>query len=314
METRPPTPSHYCPGLLDPRPGEAAERANARHLGPTTLGIEVTEPRLAARCGLGNIDPQHRPDGGARAAIEAALDWPLPPAGAQLMTIRPDADAYGTMAVLGLRAAGQPITPAMHARIGQIARADRFDRGPWPGLRALPARPEEVDEVGPGEAGLGALVGGISDRSLAPEAAVAAVRDWIVAGVVPGPWHDQAVAAQAELLAALRDGRLRLSAPDPGRIALAEGFVPGALRLGYRLAPVVVAVGEVPGGTSALPWRRITVGQWRAGHVDLVRALAMLAEAEPGWGGSPTIIGSPQGASCRTSPAQVVAVLRTCGA
>ena len=123
----------YRYGLLDPRPSPMAKQANAVLLGPETLGIEVTVPALAAGCGLGDIDPQHGPGGGAIAAIEAALDWPLPPSHACLVTIRRDADAFGAMAVLGLRAAGHPIDPAMGYRIALIARADCFDNGHWPG-------------------------------------------------------------------------------------------------------------------------------------------------------------------------------------
>ena len=47
----------YTYGLLDPRAGVAGE--NLPLLGAATLGIEVTVPELARRCGLGNIDPQH---------------------------------------------------------------------------------------------------------------------------------------------------------------------------------------------------------------------------------------------------------------
>ncbi|HEX5327825.1 MAG TPA: hypothetical protein VFW75_14240 [Acetobacteraceae bacterium] len=299
--------------LLDPRPGEPAARSNAALLGPNTLGVEVTEPRLAAQCGLGNIDPQHRPGGGALAAIEAALDWPVPPAGATLVTIRPDADAYGAMAVLGLRVAGVVITSPMRERIAAIARADRFDRGAWPGVRVLPATAADVDEIGPGEQGVGGLAAGLGDRALCAEAGVAAVRAWIATAEAPMDWRQRAAGAAEALCAALASGRVRLSAVDPGRIALVEGCVPGALRLGYRLAPVVVALDDAPRGTPPAPWRRITVAQWRTGYVDLLRAAALLGSEEPGWGGAPGIIGSPQGSPCRRTLAQVFAALRTSG-
>ena len=86
--------------LLDPRPG-----ADNRHLlGACTLGIEITVPNLAAECGLGNIDPQHTASSASRAAIEEAVEAPLPPADACLVTVRPDPDAFGAMAVLAMRA------------------------------------------------------------------------------------------------------------------------------------------------------------------------------------------------------------------
>ena len=302
----------YRHGLLDPRPHSAAQQLNAALLGPYTLGVEVTEPVLAARCGLGNIDPQHRPGGGAIAAIEAAMDWPLPPPETCLVTIRPDADAFGAMAVLSLRASGLPFTPPIRARIAQIARADCFANGIWPGPRSLPARTDDIDEAGPGEQNLGALIGGLGDRALPVCRAVTATRDWIVSGVVPAEWHERAARAAKVLFAALQSGQVRVVAAGDGGIAIVEGCVPGALRLGYRLAPVVVAVDGSAGGDPPAPWRRMTVAQWQAGHVDLMRAAALLGCDEPGWGGAPGIIGSPQGKSCHRTVSAVLAVLHAC--
>ena len=304
----------YRYGLLDPRPDPVAEITNAALLQAPTLGIEVTVPSLAARCSLGNLDPQHRPEGGALAAIEAALDCPVPPSGSRLVTIRPDADAYGAMAVLYLRAVEVPLTPPMQARIGLIARHDRFDHGPWPGPMPLPCRSEEIDEVGPGTADLGSLIGGLSDPGLVPAAGVRLVRRWIATGTVPSEWRARALAARQALFVALQTGRMRVEMTVPSGIVIVDGFAPGALRLGYRCAPVVVGIDDRCRGVPAQHWRRVTVAQWQAGHVDLMRAAALLAADEPGWGGSPTIIGSPQGVSCVTPTARILEVLGRCRA
>src|SRR4051812_32832723 len=77
------TPPAYRFALLAPTK-KAVEQSGV--LGPQTLGIEVTVPALAAACALGNIDPQHTAGGDGRAAIEAALAWPLPDAGSTLVT------------------------------------------------------------------------------------------------------------------------------------------------------------------------------------------------------------------------------------
>ena len=218
------------------------------------------------------------------------------------------------MAVLGLRAAGTYIDPAMRTRIGIIARADRFDHSVWPGPRPMPRDAKEMDEVGLGEQGCGALAAGLSDPVLSPSDGVAAARNWIAVGAVPDTWRDRAQGASAALFAAWTLGRVKLSVPDPGGIALVEGFAPGALRFGYRHAPVVVAVDDSPRGDPPAPWRKISVAQWQTGHVDLVSAAALLNVAEPGWGGSPTIVGSPQGRPCHSPLARIMAVLRICGA
>lgn len=87
---------------------DAARKHNERLLGKWTLGIEVTDPVLAKRCGFGNIDPQHKKGGvGVSSAIEQALICPLPPSGSTLVTVRPDKDSFGAMAILTLRADGR---------------------------------------------------------------------------------------------------------------------------------------------------------------------------------------------------------------
>jgi len=98
----------YRYGVLSKGQTEEDCRRNGLLLGENTLGIEVTIPVFAEKCGLGNIDPQHG-NGAVResSAIEAALMCDLPPDGSTLVTIRPDKDSFGAMAVLYLRAIGR---------------------------------------------------------------------------------------------------------------------------------------------------------------------------------------------------------------
>jgi hypothetical protein len=297
-QARVPTP--YRHALLDPtgRTGPVP--------GTLTLGIEVTVPALAERCGLGNVDPQHQPGGGSQAAIEAALDWPLPPAGSTLATIRPDADAFGAMAVLGLRAEGRVLGGTARHRIAAIARNDRFDFGAWPGARPMPPTQTELTaELARG--GCAGLIAAIAAHRNDANAGATLARRWITTGR-PGA-RASAKHAAARLLAALATDQVQVTPAIGGRAVVVTSHVPGALSLGYRLAPVVV--GFDPGDASA-PCR-IVVAQWCRGHADLNRALTLLAAAEPGWGGSPTLIGSPQGVTCRTPPEAVLAIIGRCG-
>lgn len=291
----------YRHRLLAPADGQ--EVGHNAHM----LGIEVTEPCLAVRCGLGNIDPQHRPDGGSRAAIEAALTWVLPPPDATLATIRPDADAAGAMAVLGLRAEGRILTHAALNRIAVIARHDRFDRGAWPGMRPLPPTLRDIAAEFSAH-GCSGLIAALGARRHDLDACVTIARRWILTGR-PGS-RVAAHAAARRLLRALEEASTTIEIANGRRIAVATGTVPGALMLAYRAAPVVVAIEPGPLGGA----RRMVAAQWCEGHVDLRRALAMLAAREPGWGGSPVIIGSPQGRSCTTSRTEMLAILHECGA
>lgn len=293
--------------------GDTAEAAahNRRLLGPMTLGIEVTEPRLAASCGLGNVDPQHGPGvaGNAPAAIELCVDLPLPPAGATLVTIRPDLDSIGSMACLSARADGVVPGPDMMARVREIARADRFDRGPWPGRLPLPETLDDMAALGGGSE-IGALAAAIADSSLDPERRVAIARRWLESGDGPEHYGDAARQRAAALLAGLRDGRIRMTEAEDGRIAVVISDLPGANRLGYLRAPVVVALDPARDFGDGRIGRKYTISQFRTGYADLDAAVEALNAREPGWGGQPAIKGSPQGHPSHLQPDDVVAIVR----
>lgn len=269
---------------------------------PGSLGIEVTDAELAARCDLGNIDPQHGyargPAIAGRAAIDVALGWPLPPPGATLVTIRPDADSIGAMAVLSLRAAGVAFTPPMLARVDRIARADCFDYGDWASWAT--AHPPPV--VGqtllalsphtPEFCALAACVGLLTDNSGGDDlpAAVAMMGDWLLTGALPAQGVDEVRRSDMAAAKAWAAGLIRVTAVCGGRVAHVDSDYRGAMALGYRLAPVVVAEGKVRGA------RKVTIAQFERGHLDMAALARRLNAIEAGWGGSATVLGSPQNA------------------
>ncbi|UYN93746.1 MAG: hypothetical protein KIT25_17035 [Enhydrobacter sp.] len=305
--------THYRYSLLDPRNDAAvpaavrvaAERCNAPLLGPRTLGIEVTVPALAARCGLGNVDPQH--DGGAdrRAAIDVCLERRLPPSGSFLVTIRPDPDALGSMAVLALRAHRGAVDTTVASRVARLSRADRFAHGPWPGPRPLPAAVDDFD----GCREIAALAALAQDRVLALSGRVGGIAAWLLGGDAPPQYREWVDRRRRTVLRRLRAGEDRYEVKADGRMVVLQGGGVGALQLGYRLAPVVIAESLAFGEP---PHRKLSVAQYDASHADLAAAAAELAAREPGWGGSATIIGSPQGRRAELPLAQVEAVVMAC--
>ena len=302
----------YRYAVLFPAGAADAEAHNAPLLGPATHGIEVTETTLAARCGLGNIDPQHDGLGSALAAIEAAAAWPLPRPGATLVTIRPDLDAFGAMAVLTFRAEGRMLIPPMKARIRAAAKVDRFERGPWPGRRPWPASPDELlDDLGGDDAGI--LAAAMQDGRVAVRARVRLALDWLVSGLVPEAYRRASLERAGRLWRAVRDGELLADTTEaPGRLAEIVTTADGALAIGYRLAPVVVALNPrfaFPDGTVG---PKYTVAQYAPGHADLDAALALILRWEAGWGGTATIKGSPQGRPSRLDRATVARAVAHC--
>jgi hypothetical protein len=276
------------------------------------LGIEVTDPALAAACGLGNIDPQHGEAASTRspAAIEACLDAPLPPRGSRLATIRPDLDALGAMALLSLRASGRPVDRAVEDRVARIAALDRFDRGPWPGPRPLPRTAAEIADDWPGK-DLAQLAACVRDPARPLAARVTVVLRWLETGILPEDNRDSARGLHEALVRSLRLGTTRVELALRGRVAVVVSLHPAALSLGYRLAPIVVALNPVFAFPSGHAGRKFTIARWGEGDGDLDRVVARLSALEPGWGGQRGIKGSPQSHPSELSLARVLCVTRS---
>lgn len=274
---------------------------------PDTLGIEVTEPSTASCCGLGNIDPQHGSGivSAVPAAIEVCLDYPLPPEGTQLLTVRPDLDALGAMAVLLIRASGLSLHSQLRDRVARIAAADRFDYGPWPGPRALPRTVDEVLEDGNGEA-LAVLAACVFDATPSLGVRVAAVARWLMEGCLPQNYRTKLRRNANSLLLSLNLGATRVAPSAGGQIATVVSVEPGTLRLGYCLAPVVVALNPAFQFHFGEAGRKYTLARWAEGDADLDHAVALISKLESGWGGQRGIKGSSQRGPSRLPMERIV--------
>jgi hypothetical protein len=296
---------------LDPKPVTCLVDPGFPRL---TLGVEITDALLASFCDLGNIDPQHGFARGqsipGRTAIEVALDWPLPPPGATLATIRPDSDSIGAMAVLGLRADGVAISDAIRARIEIVTRSDCFDFGEWASWGAAHPPPVAGEELLPLSLhpfeirALAASIGSVSDDL---SESVAMMRAWLLTGTLPPHGEILVRAADKHAATLWSAGLLRVDSLLNGKVACVKSNYPGAITLGYRYAPLVIAEGTVGGN------RKITIAQFERGHIDLHALATRLNAAEPGWGGSATILGSPQGMPSTIEIAEIIQLLEDVG-
>ncbi len=305
----------YNFALLDPRNVPAAQAANdAVFAGAPqgVLGIEVTVAALAAKCVLGNIDPQHSGGDASRAAIEEALEVELPPDGATLATVRADLDALGAMAVLAMRADGAALGAAALARVGDIAAADKFARGGWPGVRPLPTTDNPWPAEGAGASDsrpLAAMAAAVADFRVPIEERVAQMRHWLLTGEEPARYRAQVETERTDLVRALEAGEIKISPALDGRVAVVESAHRAAMMVGYASAPVVIAINPVFRVSAGEAHRKLTIAAFEPRWCDIRAALGQLAELEPGWGGSPTIGGSPQGVSSALTTEQVVEVV-----
>jgi hypothetical protein len=309
--------------MLDPRPTAEATEANNKVLGAHTLGIEVTIPALAAQCGLGNIDPQHSQATGAdpdSSAIEDALEFyegenarNLPDDETILVTVRADLDSVGAMAIIDLLQRGWHSSDLTWLRIGEVAKADRFARGGYPGPHALPSMANPWPEVGASAADsrtLAAITSAVADFRKPLADRVALMEHWLLTGEEPAEYRSQVERERSDMIAALENGTINYAVRANGHIAVVESTHRAATMVGYALAPVVVALNPTFRQGPSDPYKKFTICAFEAGKfADIKAALAELATLEAGWGGSPTIGGSPQGISSQLSLDQVVEVV-----
>lgn len=291
---------------LDTRPG-ADNGAALDGDGRDVIGLEVTDTGLVGRLAV-NIDPQHGfgTAGAAASAIEGALDVPVPADGAHLVTVRPDLDSVGAMAVLVMRRWGYDprSDPAAMARIAAISVSDNPARRPWPG----PRHRTDVVVVGDLEP-LASLIGDF--RVPMPDRVAAAVT-WLQTGTFPGQ-QDRAEQVRAEKAQARAASTVT---PVSADVTYVESGHRGGVALGYDHTPVVVAFNPAMPNRDLPPYAKFTVARWNGdvpldmGAVrDELNALESAAGGEGAWGGTSTIIGSPQGTSSRLAPDVVAAVV-----
>lgn len=295
---------------LDPRNIPAATEANEKVFANSVYGIEVTVPALAKRCAF-NLDPQHTGGDANRAAIEDALTTELPTEGSTLATVRADLDAIGTMAIFNLRAKGESLESAMD-RINMVATADKFARGGYTGPKPLPTRDNPWDEssaTAESSRPLAAIAAAIMDFKVPMTDRVSTMERWLLTGDEPAQYRTQVEKERLDMITAMETGQIKSETCSDNRIAVVESTHRAATSVGYSLAPVVVALNPSFKQGPSEPYKKFTICAFEAKFADIKSALAELATLEAGWGGSPTIGGSPQGVSSVLTIDQVVEVV-----
>lgn len=226
-------------------------------------------------------------------------------------------------------------------RVWAVAKADEFARGNWPGPRSFPTaeNPWPIGGAADSTRELAAIGGAVGDFKVSIAQRVAAMERWLMTGEEPEGYRERVEKERAEMIAAIESGDIKarlfeevdrnvrcvshglpycgVCEGDWGEgayrvlapIAVVESIHRAATAVGYSLAPVVVALNPAFRLGAGEPHAKFTVCQYTAGYVDMEAAAAELAAMEPGWGGSPTIIGSPQGVGSNLTIEQVVEVV-----
>ena len=294
---------------------------NAPPPAPDTWGVEVTVPAQAAACAV-NLDPQHGTghggnvpaawgphQGAVTTAIEAATECDLPPADATLVTTRPDLDSVGAMAVLYLRHNGR------YANIDRVLEIVKADTGPDPSVEWRP-RPLSA-AIDHSVTDIHALAAFVSDRTGALERRVHHCAEWLAGGTFPDLLnYGRIVRRQRDAIEEALESRETMVRLTPcRRVAVVYSTLRQATSIGYHVAPVVVALNPeyLPPGDPCGAIRKATICQWRPGLVDLSKVTRYLSKLIPpreaGWGGTATIIGSPQAEGTQFPLREIVSIV-----
>ncbi len=318
---------NYVFAQLDPRPqGAEGNQAIVDAAQGGVMGIEVTTPALAQLCQLGNIDPQHGfhaetynnstgwmeitpstfQESDAAISFAAAQNFQgmIPPKGATLVTIRPDLDSVGAMAILDLLIGEAELSEDTLNRVQMVAESDTFDNGPWQASEL----PSQENRWPNGRSNLAAMAACVADFKLSMSDRVAAMQQWLLTGDEPDGYRARVETERDAFVAALKSGEIEHQLEEDVATVISKHRA--ATTVGYSLAPVIVALNPVFGFGDAPKVKKFTVAQYAPGHVDLSAVFAELSELEDGWGGSSTIGGSPQGVSSGLEMSQVTEIVK----
>lgn len=301
--------------VLDPRPASDKLMQDKiqeyRKFGFTIIGVEVTVPTLAALLDL-NIDPQHGNNANSAMStikyvfqngIDLFKDVPLTNK-IVFCTVRPDLDSVGSMVLLWYELVApyslqQHSHQAMRERIQRIHVSDTFQHGEW--------KPKPLLDIE--DSALAAIARCVADHKVSFRDRVLAVSRWLETGEEPEGYRDQYQKEQAEIVQALESDQTAIYTTIDKKIAIVQSKLRSATRLGYTQAPIVIAVNPEFSFQGSSPHKKYTVCQYSQGYVDLMKVKQDLINLELGWGGSPTILGSPQGVSSTLHLSEVVKIV-----
>ncbi len=295
----------YTFSLIDPRQGQ--EEVNEKIFTSSQVyGVEVTIAYYAQKCYF-NLDPQHSGQDATVAAIEVSLDTELPKEESTLVTIRPDLDSVGAMAIFTMRADGTEITPEIRSRVELVAASDKFARGAWPGPRPLPSRESLFESELDGD--LAAIGAAVADFKLSLEQRVALMIDWLSEGTEPHDYRERVIAEKLNMIEAIEKQSIKIKTTND--IAVVISSHRAGTSLGYLLRPVVLAVNPEFRFAGGEPHLKYTICVYEVGkYIDLPAVTKELSRLEPGWGGSPSICGSPQGVASQLGIEEILAAMK----
>ena len=294
--------------------GEIEALKKVKMQGYYLLGFEVTIADLSAFMDL-SIDPQHAGQDLKTACIDETLSRAkagrLLPGHSKVAvaTVRPDLDSVGSMAIAVMALTVRGLNLGDYApfewpsdRVRQISEADKFSS-------ASEWKPTELFTQGNNAPEIAPVAMLASDWKVPLKDRVMSVIRWLERGESPTAYVQQANEARKEIRDAVDSGKTTVSVESG--IAIVHSTLRAAPSIGYSKSPVVIAINEAFTFGDGPAHRKVTICQYALGYCDLKAVFAELNEScGGGWGGSPSIGGSPQGLHCDTPVDELKAVVK----
>jgi len=263
------------------------------------IGIELTDIEISRYCHL-SLDPQHSDIANSNiTSIEMVykyrdklLKMMTIFKTCSLITVKPDLDSIGAIVLAKLTMSHNlELTGDMLLRLIAIANSDRHGSvSKWNKHRRINYFNEPLFSKHGIPIGLLSAIGSQHDTI---ETKVRYMTDYIVTGTFEKLDKYTAIMLKKnEASTKTTDVEIVVD----NKLVYVESNYRGAVGLGYRYAPVVLARNpNYRFGQAKTKGVKYTIAQFNSNHVNISKILDRLNALEPGWGGnSETIIGSSQ--------------------
>ena len=288
------------PALINPKTKENTREQEVQKLlklkeeGYVLIGLEMTVPELASLCDL-NIDPQHTQQKITQSCVREVclkkeeLLSPYKGKKVIFLTNRVDLDSVSSYIVANNYL--NDIDTPYNLSLKEINVHDTFQTRPW-------QKQTTIEEGFNPNNKTAALASSLKPFMITPEN-IKAVTQYIETGEVDCSIMENFQRTQQTIIEKVKSGEISVTSANG--IAIVETTLPCATNVGYCYAPVVIALNPQMRNPDGSTYRKISICQHEAGYVDLTKVKETLNQTNPGWGGNPNFIGSPQGESCEIS-------------
>ncbi len=265
------------------------------------IGLEITLSELKNKFTF-NIDPQHTWKKNNKITCLETFKNLLPIVSKNISDkdlhfffLKPDLDSISAAAILNIYLDNPTwiFQEEISERINAIAEYDRHGRNEFPIDIKIPR-------------GLFMYVSGwknhIDDK-------INLTKTWILDGTFKGIYKYNRI-ADKKIKQSLFNSKIEIIIPE--KVVLVKSINRGACGLGYKYAPITIALNpsyRFGINSSRVYGKKWIIAQKNDGYLDMSGVLSNLQTLEPNWGGSPSIIGSPQDKPSKVTKDEIINIV-----